>query len=163
MEPPIPGTLDLTGFLDGLEDQKLYVFSPSVLPKIQGMFLGPFFSSFQRKLPEVRKSNFWKFIPIYRQRFHYHFYSRLYPWLVGMSEWSKHILGDYALSIFKTTMDLKSEYDNRIRLFNELYQACFITPLNSSLHVVLKCNIQYYACSGRESRFDICSVQMLKL
>ena len=60
MEPPIPGALDLTGFLDGLEDQKTYVFSPSILPKIQVMFLGPFFSCFQRRILEVRKSNFWK-------------------------------------------------------------------------------------------------------
>ena len=55
-----PETLDFIGFSDGLEDQKSYVFSPSVLPKIQGVFIGPLFSCFQRKLPEVRKSNFWK-------------------------------------------------------------------------------------------------------
>ena len=33
--PPIPETLDFIGFSDGLEDQKSYVFSPSVLPKIR--------------------------------------------------------------------------------------------------------------------------------
>ena len=60
VEPSILGTLDFIGFSDGLEDQELYVFSPSVLPKIQGMFLRPFFSCFQRKLLEVRESNFWK-------------------------------------------------------------------------------------------------------
>ena len=59
-QPPIPETLDFIGFSDGLEDQELYVFSPSVLPKIQGMFLCLFFSCFQRRFPEVRKSNFWK-------------------------------------------------------------------------------------------------------
>ena len=56
MEPPIPGALDVTGFLDGVEDQKTYVFSPSILPKIQVMFLGPFFSCFR-----VSKGNFQKF------------------------------------------------------------------------------------------------------
>ena len=60
VEHTIPVTLDFIGFSDGLEDKKPYVFSPSVLPKIQGVFLGPFYSCFQRKLPEVRKSNFWK-------------------------------------------------------------------------------------------------------
>ena len=37
VEPSILGTLDFIGFSDGLEDQELYVFSPSVLPKIQGI------------------------------------------------------------------------------------------------------------------------------
>ena len=60
-QPPIPETLDFIGFSDGLEDQELYVFSPSVLPKIQGMFLCPFFSCFQRKLLEISFGNNKKF------------------------------------------------------------------------------------------------------
>ena len=59
--PPILGTLDFIGLSDGLDNQKLYVFSPSVLPKIQGMFLGPFFSCFQRKLLEISFGNIKKF------------------------------------------------------------------------------------------------------
>ena len=59
--PPIPKTLDFIGFSDGLENQESYVFSPSVLPKIQGMFLGPFFSCFQRKLLEFSFGNIKKF------------------------------------------------------------------------------------------------------
>ncbi len=61
VEPSIPGTLDFIGFSDGLEDQKSYVFSPSVLPKIQGMILCPFFSCFQRRFLEVSKGDFWTF------------------------------------------------------------------------------------------------------
>ena len=39
-QPPIPGTLDFTGFSKSSKVQKLYVFSPSVLPKIRGTFSG---------------------------------------------------------------------------------------------------------------------------
>ena len=39
-QPPIPGTLDFIGFLEGSNVQKSYVFSPSVLPKIRGSFSG---------------------------------------------------------------------------------------------------------------------------
>jgi len=59
--PPIPETLDFIEFSNGLEDQESYVFSPSVLPKIQGMFLCPFFSCFQRKLLEISFGNNKKF------------------------------------------------------------------------------------------------------
>ena len=61
VEPSIPETLDFIGFSDGLEDQELYVFSPSVLPEIQGMFLCLFFSCFQRRFLDVSKRNFWMF------------------------------------------------------------------------------------------------------
>ena len=61
VEPSIPGTLDFIGFSEDSKVQKFYVFSPSVLPKIQGMILCPFFSCFQRKLLEISFGNNKKF------------------------------------------------------------------------------------------------------
>ena len=54
-QPSIPETLDFIGLLDDSDNQKLYVLSPSVLPKIRGLILAPFFSYFQRNFQKSEK------------------------------------------------------------------------------------------------------------